>query len=529
MTNSLAIRPNAGSRAARAFWGLFTDVGCQAVVTVSTLLLTPVVLALTSKSLYGSWQAALSILSYLAMLDAGIGYSLVRLVASATSEKGTGALNSLASVALFSFSAIGAVVFAAGLLVSPLIPHWFHVPASEAATVVNAYRIAAFAGAAGLPLGTFNGVLVGMQRVAHSGILRTLGAVLGALVSFTLLEAHFGIAALAVGTFTTSAFVGIAALIAIKKLQPGLSFGLRFVTRAEFTSLWQTAGYFQLVRIAYIIVLNTDPLIIAAFLGASEVTPYVITARMAVMFSIVLADKPPSAVYPALAQMHARKETDLLRRAFLALVYYSTRLAVIGATLVALLNPAFVLLWVGRQGFGGPALNLVFIYWVLLDTILRGSSIMPLVTGEMKVWAIASAAEALVNVLFSIILVRPYGLVGVAIGTAIARTLITGLVIPVWSCKKLALRIRDFLLLGVLFPLLRTLPATAVTFVAAFLIPGAWGWFRLIAVTLTAIVANIAFFEGPKWLRARNWSSDSLLKTFLMPDLRPALPIARVK
>jgi O-antigen/teichoic acid export membrane protein len=517
------------NRAQRAFWGLFTDLGCHVVLTASTLLLTPLVLAFTSKSLYGSWQAALSILSYLAMLDAGLGFSLVRLVASATSEKADTALNSLASVALFSFTAIGAVVLAIGLFVSSRIPYWFHVPASETGSLVNAYRIAAFAAAAALPLGTFNGVLVGMQRTAQSGAIRTVGAILGALVSFVLLEAHFGISALAIGNFTTSTFVGLSALFVTKKLRPGLSFGLRFLSREGFTALWHCAGYFQLVRIAYVIALNTDPLIIAAFLGASEVTPYVITARMAIMFSVVLADKPPSAVYPALAQMYARTEMEALRRGFLALVYYSTRLALIGAILVALLNPAFVLLWVGRQGFGGSVLNGVFIYWVLLDTVLRGSSIIPLVTGEMRVWAIASLGEALVNVLLSLLLVRSFGLVGVAAGTAVARTFITGLVIPIWSCKKLDLRIRDFFVRGIFNAIVRVLPAILFTTVLAGVLLPAWGWFRLGIIGLAAVATNIAVFEGPKWLRSRNCSMEALIKAFLTPDLHTALPANRAK
>lgn len=529
MSVSVSVFAATGNRAQRAFWGLFTDLGCHAVLTASTLLLTPLVLAFTSKSLYGSWQAALCILSYLAMLDAGLGFSLVRLVASAASEKANDALNSIASAALFSFAAIGAVVLAIGLCVSSRIPEWFHVPASEAASVVTAYRIAVFAAAAALPLGTFNGVLIGMQRTALSGAIRTGGAMLGALVSFGLLEARFGIAALAVGNFASSACVWVSALVLIKKLRPGLSFRVRWISRKDFAALWHTAGYFQLVRIAYIIALNTDPLVIAAFLGASEVTPYVITARMAIMFSVVLADKPPSAVYPALAQMYARQEINALRRGFLALVYYSTRLALLGATLVAILNPAFVVLWVGRDGFGGSALNGVFIYWVLLDTVLRGSSIIPLVTGEMKMWAMASIGEALANVFLSLLLVRHFGLVGVAAGTAIARTLITGMVIPVWSCKKLNLRVGDLLRRGVFNPMLRALPAILFTAALAAVLPAGWGWFRLGLVGAAAVAGNIAVFEGPQWFRSRDWSIANLVRAFLTPDLKTALPASRAE
>jgi O-antigen/teichoic acid export membrane protein len=512
-----------GSRAMRSFWGLFADLGCQAVVTLSTLLLTPLVLAFTSKSLYGSWQAALSILSYLALLDAGLGFSLVRLVASAGSRRGPSGLSSVASVAFYSFAVLGAVVLAAGFSVSAFVPAWFHVPAAEASSVVTAYRLAALAGAAGLPLGTFNGILAGLQRTALAGTLRGIAAILGALTSFILLECHLGIAALAAGNLATSLSGGLLAYFFIRRLAPGLSLAPRFLTRAGLASLWQVAGYFQLVRVAYIITLNTDPLIIAAFLGASEVTPYVLTARLATMFSIVLADKAPSAVYPALAQMWARRETASLHRAFLGLVYYSTRLASTGATIVALLNPAFVLLWVGRQGYGGPALNAVFLYWVLLDTILRGSSLIPLVTGDMKVWGIASVAEACVNLLFSLLLVRPFGLLGVAIGTAIARTLVTGAVLPAWSCRKLALPFGRFLTLGVLQPLLKGLPAAALTAVLAFLLPASLGWFRIACVGAAAVAFNVLFFEGPRWLRRRHWSLESLLQEFLAPDLFPAL------
>lgn len=512
-----------GDRARRAFCGLCADLGCQAVVTLSTFLLTPLVLALTSKSLYGSWQAALSILSYLAMLDAGLGFSLVRLVAAATEKKGTETLSSVASAAFFSFAAIGAIVLGCGLLVAPHVPVWFQVPSGEAATVVSAYRVAALVGALGLPLGTFNGLLVGMQRTALSGGLRTASAVAGALVSFVLLECKFGIVALAVGNLTTSVSLGLLAFLFVRKLHPAVRIGVRFFTRRALAALWEVAGYFQLVRIAYIIALNTDPLIIAAFCGAAAVTPYVITARMAVMFSVVLADKPPSAVYPAFAHMYARNEFEWLRRAFLGLAYYSTRLALLGAVLVALLNRQFVGLWVGAQGYGGDTVNWVFVYWVLLDTVLRGTSIIPLVVGDVKILAIASAAEAALNVALSIALVRPFGLMGVAAGTAIARTFVTGLVMPHWSCKKLGLRTRDFFVLGVLNPVMRSLPAIALTALAAWWIPVQLGWWRLALVAFAAAACSVVIFEGPKWMRRGNFSWRTLLADFLRPDLTPSL------
>jgi O-antigen/teichoic acid export membrane protein len=457
------------------------------------------------------------------MLDAGLGFSLVRLVASASEKRGTSGLSSVASVAFFSFAAIGVAVLTGGLLISPHIPAWFHISGRESASVIQAYRLAAIAGAAGLPLGTFNGILVGLQRTPLSGVLRAGGALFGALLALVLLECRFGIAALAVSNLGTSLFLGVFALLFLRKLRPGFRIRFHLVNKIELLNLWRVAGYLQLVRIAYIIALNTDPLIIAVILGASEVTPYVITMRMAILFSVVLADKAPSAVYPAMAQMYARGEHQAVRRSFLTLVYYSTRLAGTGAILVACLNAAFVTCWVGPQSYGGGVLNGVFVYWVLLDTILRGSSLIPLVTGDMKTWAFASIAEAAVNVAASFLLVHSFGLAGVAAGTAVARTFITGLVIPFWSCKKLGLKFSTFFCSGILSPLLRTLPAAALTVFVAFALPLSMGWYRLGAVGSVALIANLAVFEGPKWFKTRTFSLKTLIGDVLRPELKPLL------
>jgi O-antigen/teichoic acid export membrane protein len=328
-----------------------------------------------------------------------------------------------------------------------------------------------------------------------------------------------GIAALALSNLATSLFGGLLALVFIRKLHPTFRIRIYFVTAKELAALWAVAGYFQLVRIAYIVAVNTDPLIIAAFLGASQVTPYVITIRMATMFSVVLADKAPSAVYPAFAQMYARGEMERLKASYLTLVYYSTRLAMVGVVLVGLLNSAFVSCWVGKQAYGGMALNSVFVYCVLFDTILRGSSLIPLVTGDMKVWAFTSVAEAIANVGLSLLLIRPFGVVGVALGTAVARTCLTGAIMPVWSCRKLGIKFSHLAFRGVLRPILKSLAAIGITVLVAWIMPVGMTWFRLCTVGVVAVVANFAIFEGPKWMVKPTWSIRALISQMLKPEL----------
>ena len=75
-------------------------------------------------------------------------------------------------------------------------------------------------------------------------------------------------------------------------------------------------------------------------------------------------------------------------------------------------------------------------------------------------------------------------------------------------------------MLGVLNPLLKNLPAAALTALVAWLIPVRVGWPRLAIVAFAAVALNVAVFEGPKWIRRRNRSLRMLLADVLKPDLK---------
>ena len=159
-------------------------------------------------------------------------------------------------------------------------------------------------------------------------------------------------------------------------------------------------------------------------------------------------------------------------------------------------NRQFVSLWVGKEYYGGNLLNIVFVYWVLQDTIYRGTTAIVYASGDLRAWTIACSAEAILNISLSLLLVGPFGFTGVALGTAISKTVTTGWYIPYWTCRKLSLSGSHLFQHSILYPMIRSIPGIAVTFWISFILPKTFGWFWLISVAIVAVATNIIMFEG---------------------------------
>lgn len=487
-----------------------------------TFVVIPIILNFTSKSLYGFWVTSLSVLFCLGLVDLGIGMSLTRTVAGLSDNLEESRFSQVVSTAFFTFCLAGLVFAGIGLSISSYIPVWFKIPADEFLAVISAYRIVVIAGALALPLSTFNAVIAGVQRMAVNNIVRSLSALSGIGVSILLLYNGLGLSALAISSLFTVLVTGVVSYFFCKyRYCPQLKISASLVNKADFARLWSFGGYFQLGRIAYMVTINTDAILIAVVLGAAAVTPYTLTSKLAILVSVTIASKLPIALLPGLSHMFARRETDKLRRAYIGLAYYSSRIAIMGGVFLILANRHFVSLWVGQRFFGGEMLNVVFVSWVLLDTIFRGAGIVVVASGDLRNWAIASIVEALLNIVISLLLVGPLGLIGIALGTTISRLLTTDIYIPIITCRKLQLSIWTFVWKGVISPILRSLPAICLVVCFVMLLPFRYGWTSLILLGLAIATTNVLSFEflelaksSDKPFRKRLWNI-LLLRTVL--------------
>lgn len=506
------------ARMQQAFLGLTTDVLGQLFVTILTFAITPLILSMTSESQYGAWQTALSLLAYLGLLDFGLGVAVVRLVAALPPQADAERFNKIVSSALSSFCVIAVLFFATGWWLSGFAPAWFGVPEKEIPVITNAYRIATLAGAIALPTGVFSAVLTGIQQMAIANTVKTVGSVTGLILTVALLIDRVGVTALAISNLLTVLLTGALCYWLMRKHCPQIRIWAGPPDRNSLREIWGFGGLFQLAKIANTVAGSADSLVIASRLSAAMVTPYSITSKAAILCSNTLASKLPIALFPGLASMFSAGEYDKLRSVLRVVLRLSLRLACVAGFLIAVCNERFVSLWVGSKFYAGPILNAVFVYWVAQDTLLRGLGSFVYASGRLRGWAVVCTLEAIVNLVTSIFLVNSLGLVGVALGTSIARTMTTVWLFW-WLHSRVGMSSID-LIWALVRPFLLCVPGCVFGWAVARALPESLGWFWLVSVVGVTCVANIASFEGRNFIREQRASFRQRLRAAAMAELR---------
>jgi O-antigen/teichoic acid export membrane protein len=484
------------SRTYKALIGFVSDVGGMIALTTITFIAAPIILELTSQTLYGFWITTISILGYLALTDLGLGMSLTRFVATLASEGEPKELNDIISTAFFTFCGIGLVFFIIGISISPYIPLWFKIPKEESLLVLSAYRVAIISGALALPLSVFSAIVVGFQQMVVINISKNIISIVSIALSIILLYGGIGLVALPIASLFVVIITSIVSFMYAKKYFPQLKLKISYFNKKDLKKLISFGGYFQIGRIANTVALSSDNIVIAGSLGAGSVTPYTFTSKLPIMFSVTLASKLPNAIFPAMTEMFANNETEKLRQTYKRLTFFAVRLAFLGAALLFITNSTFVKLWVGSENYGGDFLNIIFVLWAIFDTVYRGATAVVYASGDLKQWTIASIIEAILNITISLILIRPFGLAGVALGTLISKLLTTGFYIPYWVCKKLDLPIIVLFKKSIVRPIIRSIPSISITFLFSYYLTIDNGWLWLILVGTVLVVTNFLMFEG---------------------------------
>jgi O-antigen/teichoic acid export membrane protein len=230
------------------------------------------------------------------------------------------------------------------------------------------------------------------------------------------------------------------------------------------------SSYLFVISIGIQIGFNIDNLVIGAMLGTSAVAIYAVAFRLA-DYQRQLCNQFQGLLFPVVIRFGTAGRTDALRD----MLIEGTRVAlalVIGVTVcvIGFASP-LIARWMG-PGFDGSvaplyvlaATGIVLVGQGPLGTILLG-------TGRHRFVALVVLVEALANLALSLALVRRYGIVGVALGTAVP-VLITNLffLMPA-ACRQVGLSVATFGRLVAMAPMAGALPAAAVLVVLRSAVP----------------------------------------------------------
>jgi O-antigen/teichoic acid export membrane protein len=503
------------SRSVKALNGFAADIIGQIVTQLLTFVAIPIYLTYLNDTSYGYWLTIGSIIMWISLSDFGIGMALGRLLikvqSTATGDRLEADRNSLINTSIVIFIGCALVFFLSGLVLYPFCLKWFKISQATQHTFTITYFICIVAGSLSLPSSVFGGILESNQKLALNRNLNTFGTVLNVLLSIVLIYFFKNITALSYALLI-SVLVRTAVSWYYANGTTKIKLNFFDYNKGYAKQLLSSGGYFQIARIANTVATNSDNLFISSFLNANIVPMYSFTTKMAQVFGITLASKIPNVLFAGMAEIIDLNQIERLQIVFQLLLKILLRLAVLTCAFAFFFNENFVTLWVGKHNYAGQWVNIVVCYWIFYEFIARGTATLVFAFGDFKGYAYVSVLEIIGNVVLSIILIQKMGLLGVALATAISRTLTSGMYLFIYFKKKRLLNVN--LLFILLKVLLKSIPCIIFYFICKSIVHHVT-WVDLVVIGAAGSIINLISFDIVVIIKNRKLGVKALFQKIL--------------
>ena len=452
---------------------------------------------------YGVWSLVESILAYLVLLDFGVGSSVVRYVARFEANHDYDKVNRVLSTSICVFAVAGSIaLLLAGAVALLALPHFNINPAELRYEARWLLILLGLNLALGLPLKVFSCLLDGLGRYPAQTTIRTLGLFLRTGILLVVTGQGGGLVPLGIVITGCNLLEHAVMAAAAWCYLPELRFSFRLADRSTLRTIHGYTSHAFVAMIAGRISFQTDALVIGAFLLPPHITLFGVAARLVEYakdsFRVVTAG-----IMPAVSVLEARGDQVGIRRLFVQGTRTMLWLVLpVQAGLMTLGKP-FLGLWMRNE----PSIADES-YAVLLILAAPFALALPQVVaarilyglGRLRWFARAALAEALANLALSVALVRPLGIEGVALGTAIPNV-IGSFALIVYICRTLGVSLGSYLRSTFLIPVLAVAPL-ATAWLAVVQEVGITSWLSLVAVAAAGfagyLLSGVLVEVGPR-------------------------------
>jgi O-antigen/teichoic acid export membrane protein len=211
--------------------------------------------------------------------------------------------------------------------------------------------------------------------------------------------------------------------------------------------LFSTGWKFLVITAGWMINSQTDNLIIARYLGASQVTPYNVTFQLFAGATILQTLVMPS-LWPAYTEAYVRRDFSWIRESFRTNFVLSFLSATVIVSVLVVCGIPLIRLWAGPAAVPPFSLLLWMGLWNIMLSTLYAFGCLLNAIGRLRTMMVSSVVTGILNVVLSIMLVRRFGISGVTAGTVFAF-LVAGY-IPVGI--RVLLLLREFKASGTIEP-----------------------------------------------------------------------------
>lgn len=456
-------------------------------------ILMPFIIRSLGDKMYGLWIFVGSFTGYYALLELGLDKAIKRYTARALGSKDYKEVNKIINTCLCINIIIGLITLCLVVLTAFIVPIL-----SKNISEVDIFRkvilILGLNLAIAFPVGVFSGLLWANIRYDISTAISLVKIALNTTLVVFFLKRGYGIVSLALISFGLDFTGYFVKYFLVKHLYKYLVLSIKFVDKSKIKSLFSYSFYTFIGRVADQLKFNIDNFVIVIFMGLSQVTLYSIGARL-INYFYKFITAAIGILVPVFSQYEGEGDYKSLKEKFILTTKISGYISIFITSTLIVLGRAFIIRWVGMKYSGAYHILVILVIPAMLDLMQNPSIQMLYAISKHRFYALVNSIEGIVNLILSIILVKKFGLIGVALGTAIPMIIVKLLIQPIYVCRAINIQVRHYyfsILLPMILKSLVIIPAYWYIF-NKFIVPD-YQYLLLLLFTQFIIFVVIAYF-----------------------------------
>ena len=390
---------------------------------------------------YGIWALSYAFIGYYSVLDLGLSGAIFTHMSQALGADNKQEANRIYNTGLASFAAIGGVLL---LLTLALTAGFWFSGHPFGHTLAAVILIAGFHTSISFPMRTPFGVLNAGSHFDITAGLSIFTLILRTIMTVAILLHGYGVVMMAFGNLIAGIPGYIVVLVAVRRTYPFVRFFDRSAIQKSVSKKLLRFGVPVIIgQVADRIRFQTDAIVVSMFIGVAAVAHYNIASTLVLyyidgIFAIV------GVLTPLLTMQDGARDQVGLRKTFFSGSELAIGCAGFGAFGLIALGHPFIERWMGPSFLDAYPVLVVLVLASLFD-LMHSTSVMTFyATMHQNVYATLNSTEAIINLVLSLLLVRRFGIIGVAMGTLIPSFLIRTFVQPFVLQHYVGISVRDY-------------------------------------------------------------------------------------
>jgi len=368
---------------------------------------------------YGLWMLVASMTVYFQLLDLGYGNGVVRHLVEADRRGDITDVNRIASTFVCVYAAIAVVACAViAVMVGVVVPRFPHLSPAQVRVAQVLLVILGARVAIGFPLTVFGAVTNARQGFVLNNLVASAIVVASAVCTYVVLESGGGLVTLVAAT-TAINMLGYAGYAwTAYRVMPELRIRPSSFSASRWREVTTFSLYLFVINVAGQISFNIDNLVIGACLGPAAVAVYTIALRLA-EYQRRVCDQFSGMLFSVAIAFGSDGDRQALRRTLVEGNRMATTLVAGASVCLMGFSGPLIVRWMG-PAFAGSVMpfNVLALAGVIVVSQAASSNVL-IAVGRHRLVTGIWMAEAAMNLVMSLVLVRTMGLLGVAVGTLV--------------------------------------------------------------------------------------------------------------